>query len=67
VLGLLLAEFAELLELDLALDKLAILARPVVDVLALLARKFDELILGHGEDYTRKHESAQSIICHRGR
>ena len=52
-----------LFELEFLLDFLAVLARPVVDVLALLAAELDELILGHGEDYTRKRERVQSPTC----
>jgi hypothetical protein len=40
-----LTPFAVLFELDLALHKLSVLARPVVDAVALRAREFDELIL----------------------
>jgi len=41
------AKLAEFLQFDLALDKLPILARPIRDALALFARDFYELILGH--------------------
>ena len=44
---LLAAPVAELLELDLSLNKLLVLARPVIDALTLGAGKFDESILGH--------------------
>ena len=39
------APLAVLLELYLALDFLLILTRPVVGMLALLAREFDETVL----------------------
>ena len=45
VRGALLAPFAKLHELDLALDFLAVLGRPVIDALALLARELDKVIL----------------------
>lgn len=39
------APFAILLELDLARDKLAVLARPVIRASALTAGEFEKLIL----------------------
>lgn len=51
VLRLHLAPFAELFEVNLPLHQLAILARPVVDALALAAGKFDELFLCHNAAY----------------
>ena len=39
------APFAVLLDIDLALHELAVLARPIVDAAALRAREFKELIL----------------------
>jgi len=39
---------AKLLELYLALHKLLVLARPVIDILALTAREFYQLFLSHG-------------------
>ena len=45
VLSLLFAPLAVLFQLDLAHDKLPILARPIVDVLALFAAQPYELIL----------------------
>ena len=39
------APFAELFQLDFALDKLLILARPIIDALAILAGQFDESVL----------------------
>lgn len=42
-----LAPPAILFKLDLALDKLAVLAAPVINALALAAGQFNELILGH--------------------
>ena len=39
---------AKLEKLDLSLDFLLILLAPVVHVFALLAREFDETVLGHG-------------------
>ena len=38
----------KLLELNLALDLLAILAAPVVDPFALLTGQSDQVVLGHG-------------------
>ena len=45
MLGLRAAELAVLFEGDLALDQLLVLARPIVDVLALVAGEPYELIL----------------------
>ena len=42
---LLLAPFAVLFELDLASNKLLVLATPIVNTLAILAREFDESFL----------------------
>lgn len=47
VYSLLLAPLAILGELDLALHEFFILARPIVNALAVLAREFNELFLGH--------------------
>ena len=41
-------------ELDLAGDELPILARPIVDAVALRAREFDELVLRHEAALYRK-------------
>lgn len=43
--GVLAAPVAILVELDLALDELFVLARPIIDTLATLASEFDKLIL----------------------
>lgn len=43
--GVLVAELAEFIELDLAFDEFLILARPVVHAFAALAGKFDQLVL----------------------
>ena len=52
--GLLATPLAVLLQLDLALHELLVLARPVVDTLALLAGELDELFLGHNAaNYSR--------------
>ena len=41
------APLAEFLQLDFALDKFPIFARPIVDAIAFTARNFYELILRH--------------------
>jgi len=41
------APLAVLFELYLALHELLVLARPVIDALAFIAREFDESVLGH--------------------
>ena len=54
VLGMSLTPLTVLLEIDFALDKLAVLARPVIDAAALGAGQFEKLILRHNErNYTR--------------
>ncbi len=45
VLGMKLAPLAVFLDLDLARDELAILARPIINAAALGAREFEKLIL----------------------
>ncbi len=42
-----LTPLAKLIELNLALDELLVLARPIVDTLTLCAGEADELFLGH--------------------
>ena len=57
-----LAPFAVLLEIDFALDKLAVLARPVIDAAALGAGQFEKLILRHNErNYTRIGAQSQCV------
>ena len=51
---LLLTPFTIFFELDLAGDELPILARPIVDAVALRAREFDELVLRHEAALYRK-------------
>jgi len=53
------APFAVLFQVDLALDKLPILARPIIDAAALAARYFYQLILRHARHYTPKARAAQ--------
>ena len=56
-----LAPFAILLEIDLALDELAVLARPIIDAAALAARELEKLILRHNaRHYTQNHPESQS-------
>ena len=47
MLGVEFAPTAKLLELDLFSDELFILARPIIDAIALGACKFEKLILRH--------------------
>ena len=62
VLGVSLAPFAVLLEIDFALDKLAILARPVINAGTLGAGQFEKLILRHNErNYTRIGAQSQCV------
>ena len=63
MLSLRLAPFAILLEVDLALHKLSILAGPVIDTTALGAAQLDELILRHNEgNYTQSERQSQQKL-----
>ncbi len=56
------APFAVLLELDLASDKLAILAGPIVDAVAFGAGEFEKLILGHiARHYIKKRPVCNTV------
>jgi len=67
--GLLPAPLAEFLKLDLTFNKFLVLARPVVDALAISARKFNKLFLCHMRGYYTRffarvnfsYQSANSI------
>lgn len=60
VLSVSLAPLAVLCDLNLAFNKLLILAGPVVNTLTFLAREFYESILGHGHYYTQNDLFRQS-------
>ena len=53
------APFAVLFQVNLALDELPVLARPIIDAAALTARYFYELILRHARHYTPKAHAVQ--------
>lgn len=54
--------FAVLLQFNFARNELAVLTRPIVNAVALGARQFDELVLGHGRHYTARQSGAQFVI-----
>lgn len=65
VLCLRFAPFAVFLQFDLALDKLFVLAGPIVYVRTFGAREFYELILGHERRlYPKKLQWSTAVICH---
>jgi hypothetical protein len=51
VLGVSLAPLTILLDIDLALDELAVLAGPIIDAPTLRAGEFEKLILRHSESH----------------
>jgi hypothetical protein len=56
-----LAPLAVFLDIDLALDELAVLAGPIIDATALRAGEFEKLILRHSEShYIERYASRQS-------
>ena len=57
--GLEAAPFAPLLEFDFALDKLFVLARPIVNAGTFGAGEPYELILRHRQEYTKKLSAGQ--------
>ncbi len=61
MLGVSFAPFAVFLDIDFALDELAVLAGPIIDAAALRAGEFEKLILRHSEcHYTQRHPRSQS-------
>jgi hypothetical protein len=61
VLGVCLAPFAVLFDIDLSLDEFAVLAGPVIDTAALGAGELEKLILRHSErNYTQEQLTSQS-------
>jgi hypothetical protein len=61
MLSMQLAPFAVLLDIDLALDKLAVLAGPIVNAAAAGAGEFEKLVLRHREQLYSKW-SAESTL-----
>jgi len=65
VRGVFTTPITEFLKLDLTLDALAVLARPVGDALAGAALHLDEVVLGHGSTITPQMQKRNRRLAKR--